>query len=196
VGTQMLSKGHDFPNVTLVGILNADQGLYGTDFRSGERLFQQIMQVSGRAGRADKPGEVLIQTWHPDHPLFVALQRHDFHGFADFALGERRDTGYPPYSHLALLRAESPAPGASLKFLHEARSLAQRLSPDKSVQILEPLPAPMERRAGRYRAQLLVQASGRAPLHAFLARWVADLAEAKFSKKVRWSLDVDPLDMY
>jgi len=196
VGTQMLSKGHDFPNVTLVGILNADQGLYGTDFRSGERLFQLIMQVSGRAGRADKPGEVLIQTWHPDHPLFVALQRHDFHGFADFALGERRDTGYPPYSHLALLRAESPAPGASLKFLHEARSLAQRLSPDKSVQILEPLPAPMERRAGRYRAQLLVQASGRAPLHAFLARWVAELAEAKFSKKVRWSLDVDPLDMY
>ena len=196
VGTQMLSKGHDFPNVTLVGILNADQGLYGTDFRSGERLFQLIMQVSGRAGRADKPGEVLIQTWHPDHPLFVALQRHDFHGFADFALGERRDTGYPPYSHLALLRAESPAPGASLRFLHEARSLAQRLSPDKSVQILEPLPAPMERRAGRYRAQLLVQAAGRAPLHAFLARWVADLAEAKFSKKVRWSLDVDPLDMY
>ena len=196
VGTQMLSKGHDFPNVTLVGILNADQGLYGTDFRSGERLFQLIMQVSGRAGRAEKAGEVLIQTWHPDHPLFAALQRHDFHGFADFALSERRDTGYPPYSHLALLRAETPAPGASLKFLHEARSLAQRLSPDKSVQILEPLPAPMERRAGRYRAQLLVQAAGRAPLHAFLARWVAELAEAKFSKKVRWSLDVDPLDMY
>ena len=196
VGTQMLSKGHDFPNVTLVGILNADQGLYGTDFRSGERLFQLIMQVSGRAGRADKAGEVLIQTWHPDHPLFAALQRHDFHGFADFALGERRDTGYPPYSHLALLRAETPAPGASLKFLHEARSLAQRLSPDKGVQILEPLPAPMERRAGRYRAQLLVQATGRAPLHSFLARWVTDLAETKFSKKVRWSLDVDPLDMY
>lgn len=196
VGTQMLSKGHDFPNVTLVGILNADQGLYGTDFRSGERLFQLIMQVSGRAGRADKPGEVLIQTWHPDHPLFAALQRHDFHGFADFALAERRDTGYPPYSHLALLRAESPAPGASLRFLHEARALAERLSPDQSVQVLEPLPAPMERRAGRYRAQLLVQSTGRAPLHAFLGRWVAELAEAKFSKKVRWSLDVDPQDMY
>ncbi len=196
VGTQMLSKGHDFPNVTLVGILNADQGLYGTDFRSGERLFQQIMQVSGRAGRADKAGEVLIQTWHPDHPLFDALQRHDFRGFAEFALAERRDTGYPPYSHLALLRAESPAPGASLRFLHEARALARQLSPDKGVQILEPLPAPMERRAGRYRAQLLVQSNARPPLHAFLGRWVAELAEAKFSKKVRWSLDVDPLDMY
>jgi primosomal protein N' (replication factor Y) (superfamily II helicase) len=196
VGTQMLSKGHDFPNVTLVGILNADQGLYGTDFRSGERLFQLIMQVSGRAGRADKPGEVLIQTWHPDHPLFSALQRHDFHGFAGFALTERRETGYPPYSHLALLRAESPAPGAALKFLHEAHALATRLISDNSLRIMAPVPAPMERRAGRYRAQLLVQSSKRAPLHALLTRWMEQLAEAKFSKKVRWSLDVDPVDMY
>ena len=196
VGTQMLSKGHDFPGVTLVGILNADQGLYGTDFRSGERLFQLIMQVSGRAGRADKPGEVLIQTWHPDHPLFTALQRHDFHGFAEFALNERRETGYPPHSYLALLRAESPAPGAALRFLQEARTLAQRLSPAKAVQILQPLAAPMERRAGRYRAQLLVQSAQRAPLHEFLGQWVRQLAEAKFAKKTRWSLDVDPADMY
>ncbi|OGI49376.1 MAG: primosomal protein N' [Candidatus Muproteobacteria bacterium RIFCSPHIGHO2_12_FULL_60_33] len=196
VGTQMLSKGHDFPNVTLVGILNADQGLYGTDFRSSERLFQLIMQVSGRAGRADKPGEVLIQTWHPDHPLFAALQRHDFHGFAEFALNERRETGYPPYSHLALLRAESPTPGAALEFLQEARTLAVRLSPGEGVQILQPMAAPMERRAGRYRAQLLVQSNQRAPLHEFLGQWVRQLAEAKFSKKVRWSLDVDPAEMY
>jgi primosomal protein N' (replication factor Y) len=196
VGTQMLSKGHDFPNVTLVGILNADQGLYGTDFRSSERLFQLIMQVSGRAGRADKLGEVLIQTWHPDHPLFSALQRHDFHGFAGFALTERHETGYPPYSHLALLRAESPAPGTALKFLHEAHALAARLVPEKGVQIMAPVPAPMERRAGRYRAQLLVQSSKRTPLHTFLNQWVAQLAESKFSKKVRWSLDVDPMDMY
>ncbi len=196
VGTQMLSKGHDFPNVTLVGILNADQGLYGTDFRSGERLFQLIMQVSGRAGRADKPGEVLIQTWHPEHPLFGALQRHDFHGFAEFALNERRETGYPPYSHLALLRAESPAPGAALKFLREASAVAGQLSPGKDVQILSPAAAPMERRAGRYRAQLLVQSSRRAPLHEFLDRWVRQLAEARFARKARWSLDVDPVDMY
>ncbi|MDH3514062.1 MAG: primosomal protein N' [Gammaproteobacteria bacterium] len=196
VGTQMLSKGHDFPNVTLVGILNADQGLYGTDFRSGERLFQLIMQVSGRAGRADKPGEVLIQTWHPDHPLFAALQRHDFHGFAEYALGERREAGYPPYSHLALLRAESPAPGAALEFLNAARALALRDSTARDVQILTPLPAPMERRSGRYRAQLLVQSVQRAPLHAFLGQWVTQLSEAKFAKKTRWSLDVDPVDMY
>ncbi|BAV32409.1 primosomal protein N' [Sulfuricaulis limicola] len=196
VGTQMLSKGHDFPNVTLVGILNADQGLYGTDFRSGERLFQLIMQVSGRAGRADKPGEVLIQTWHPEHPLFAALQRHDFHGFAEFALNERRETGYPPYTHLALLRAEAPAPGAALEFLRAARALAVQLSPGKDVQLLSPAPAPMERRAGRYRAQLLVQSGQRAPLHEFLAQWVRQLTEAKFAKKTRWSLDVDPADMY
>ncbi len=196
VGTQMLSKGHDFPNVTLVGILNADQGLYGTDFRSGERLFQLIMQVSGRAGRADKPGEVLIQTWHPEHPLFAALQRHDFHGFAEFALNERRETGYPPYTHLALLRAEAPAPGAALEFLRAARALAVQLSPGKDVQLLSPAPAPMERRAGRYRAQLLVQSGQRAPLHEFLAQWVRQLTEAKFARKTRWSLDVDPVDMY
>ena len=196
VGTQMLSKGHDFPNVTLVGILNADQGLYGADFRSGERLFQMIMQVSGRAGRADKPGEVLIQTWHPDHPVFAALQRHDFHGFADFALTERSETGYPPYSHLALLRAESPRPGMALKFLAHARTLGLGLPPEPTVQILEPAPAPMERRAGRYRAQLLVQSATRAPLHGFLSRWLALLAETPLAKKVRWSLDVDPVDMY
>ena len=196
VGTQMLSKGHDFPNVTLVGILNADQGLYGADFRSGERLFQMIMQVSGRAGRADKPGEVLIQTWHPDHPVFAALQRHDFHGFADFALTERRETGYPPYSHLALLRAESPRPGMALKFLADARALGLDLPLEPAVQILEPAPAPMERRAGRYRAQLLVQSAARASLHGFLSRWLAQLAKTPLAKKVRWSLDVDPLDMY
>ncbi|MHB8622127.1 MAG: primosomal protein N' [Sulfuricaulis sp.] len=196
VGTQMLSKGHDFPNVTLVGILNADQGLYGMDFRSGERLFQLIMQVSGRAGRARKPGEVLIQTWHPGHPLFAALQRHDFHGFADFALAERRETDYPPYSHLALLRAESPASGAALKFLHAARLLAVDLSSEPGLKIMHPMPAPMERRAGRYRAQLLVHSANRAPLHAFLGRWTAQLAAEKFSKQVRWSLDVDPIDLY
>ena len=111
-------------------------------------------------------------------------------------MNERRETGYPPYSHLALLRAESPAPGAALKFLHEASALAGQLSPGREVQILSPAPAPMERRAGRYRAQLLVQSSRRAPLHEFLDRWVRQLAEAKFAKKARWSLDVDPVDMY
>jgi primosomal protein N' (replication factor Y) len=196
IGTQMLSKGHDFPNVTLVGILNADQGLYGVDFRSTERLFQQILQVAGRSGRADKAGAVLIQTWHPDHPIFAALRRHDFHGFADYALAERRETDYPPFSHLALLRAESSRGGAALKFLREAHALAARAGRDPAVQLMEPVPAPMEKRAGRHRAQLLVQSKKRAALHAFLNDWVARLTESKLGRCVRWSLDVDPIDLY
>lgn len=194
VGTQMLAKGHDFPNVTLVGVVNADQGLYSVDFRASERLFQLILQVAGRAGRAEKPGEVLIQTWHPAHPLFAALARHDYQAFADYALAERRAADYPPFSHLALLRAESPKSGAALAFLRAARALAG--APPPGVQLMEPVPAPMERRAGRWRAQLLVQAAQRKPLHAFLATWVGRIAESKEARRVRWSLDVDPSDLY
>jgi primosomal protein N' (replication factor Y) len=193
VGTQMLTKGHDFPNVTLVGVVNADQGLYSAEFRAPERLFQQILQVAGRAGRADKPGEVLIQTWHPDHPLFAALVRHDFNGFADYALAERREAGFPPYSHLALLRAESPHSGAALAFLRAARAKAQ---PPNGVQLMDPVPSPMERRAGRWRAQLLVQSGKRAPLHEFLDGWMREIGALKEARRVRWSLDVDPADLY
>ena len=194
VGTQMLSKGHDFPNVTLVGVLNADQGLYGADFRAPERLFQQILQVGGRAGRADKPGQVLIQTWHPEHPIFEVLRRHDFAGFADYALAERQETEYPPYAHLALLRAESPAAGAALNFLRAAHAAGERMG-IKGVKLYEPLPAPMERRAGRWRAQLLVQSVRRPPLHEFLTGWREQLAALPAAKRVRWSLDVDPMNM-
>jgi primosomal protein N' (replication factor Y) (superfamily II helicase) len=195
IGTQMLSKGHDFPNVTFVGVLNADQGLYSSDFRAAERLVQQIVQVSGRAGRAAKAGRVLIQTYHPQHPVLAALAHQDYEEFADYALNERRDTGYPPFSYLALLRAESPATGAALAFLRKARALAQR-DPVPDVELMEPVPSPMERRAGRYRAQLLVQSSRRAPLHQLLADWIARLSELKEAKRVRWSLDVDPVDLY
>jgi primosomal protein N' (replication factor Y) (superfamily II helicase) len=196
VGTQMLTKGHDFPNVTLVGVLNADQGLYSVDFRAGERMFQQILQVSGRAGRAEKPGEVIVQTWHPQHPIFAALERHDFDGFADYALAERRDTRYPPYSFLALLRAEAAQPGIAMGFLREARACARRLDRDGKLEITEPAAAPMERRAGRYRAQLLVQSTERKTLHAFVDAWLDRLMESKQGKRVRWSLDVDPIDLF
>jgi len=195
VGTQMLSKGHDFPNVTLVGVLNADQGLYSADFRAPERLFQQVLQVAGRAGRADKPGEVLIQTWYPEHPIFEALTRHDFNGFADYALAERGEAGYPPYAHFALLRAESPRSGAALNFLRAARAAAERLK-TPGVVLHEPLPAPMEKRAGRLRAQLLVQSGRRPALHGFLDRWLERLTASPAARRVRWSLDVDPQDMY
>lgn len=196
IGTQMLSKGHDFPNVTLVGVLNADQGLYGGDFRADERLVQQIIQVSGRAGRAARPGLVLVQTYHPDHPVFTALRQQDYDQFVDYALAERRDTGYPPFGYLALLRAESPKQGSALQFLGVARTIASRLSHDSTVQVMHPVPSPMERRAGRYRAQLLIQSLRRGPLHALLSPWVEKLSALKEGRRVRWSLDVDPSDLF
>lgn len=194
VGTQMLAKGHDLPNLTLVGVVNADQGLYSVDFRAAEHLFQRIAQVAGRAGRAQKTGEVLIQTHHPDHPLYAALTRHDYLGFADFALAEREQAGYPPAAYLAVLRAETPKAGEALTFLGSARELGRALGVP-GVQLQDPVPSVMERRAGRYRAQLLVQAQQRAPLHQFLSAWLAELETQPAAKKVRWSLDVDPLDL-
>jgi primosomal protein N' (replication factor Y) len=194
VGTQMLAKGHDFPNVTLVGVVNADQGLYSADFRAPERLMQQILQVAGRAGRADKPGEVLIQTWHPQHPLFAALQHHNFHEFADFALAERQAAALPPYSHLAVLRAESTKSGEALRFLQAARAAGSLGI--QEVQLFDPVASPMERRAGRYRAQLLIQAMQRRPLHTFLRTWLPEVSALPLAKRVRWSLDVDPIDLF
>jgi primosomal protein N' (replication factor Y) len=196
VGTQMLAKGHDFPNLTLVGVLNVDQGLYGVDFRSGEQLFQRIAQVAGRAGRADKPGEVLIQSYHPDNPVFSALQQHDYPGYARYVLEERQQAQFPPFAHFALLRAESPNAGIALGFVQLARRLGQASPADGRIVLGEPVASPMEKRAGRYRAQLLVQSAQRGVLHEFLSRWLVLLEDVPEGRKVRWSLDVDPLDMY
>jgi len=194
VGTQMLAKGHDFPNVTLVGVLDADQGLFSSDFRASERMAQLIIQVAGRAGRADKPGEVLIQTHQPDHPLLTHLVREGYGSFAEAALAERRLAGLPPYAALALLRAEAPAAAAPTAFLEAAReTLARRAVPE--VLLLGPAPAPMERRAGRYRAHLLLQAAQRAPLQNLLAATLSELDELKQARKVRWSIDVDPVSL-
>jgi len=195
LGTQMLAKGHHLPRVTLVGILDADQGLFGADFRASERMGQLIVQVAGRAGRADKSGEVLIQTRHPDHPLLTALLQHDYRGFARSLLGERRAAGLPPYGCLALLRAESVQPRAPHAFLAAVRETL--VAGDHTrVDVLGPAPPPMERRAGRYRAQLLFQAARRGPLHRLLDAMLAQMATAPHSGKVRWSLDVDPIDEY
>ncbi len=196
VGTQMLAKGHDFPNLTLVGVLNADQGLYSADFRSEERLVQQLVQVTGRAGRAAKPGEVLIQTFHPDNPAFAALAHHDYREFGNYALAERAAARYPPFAQLALLRAESPKPGAALAFLRSTHGLAENLVEAEQVHLMDAVASPMERRAGRYRAQLLVEAGTRKALHDFLGAWLARLENEKLGRKVRWSLDVDPVEMY
>ena len=194
VGTQMLAKGHDFPNVTLVGVLDADQGLFSSDFRASERMAQLIIQVAGRAGRADKPGEVLIQTHQPDHPLLNHLVQEGYGSFAAAALAERRLSGLPPYAALALLRAEAPAQAAPTAFLEAARdALARRRV--TGVSLLGPAPAPMERRAGRYRAHLLLQASQRAPLQKILAATLPELDELKQARKVRWSIDIDPVSL-
>ena len=194
VGTQMLAKGHDFPNVTLVGVLDADQGLFSADFRAAERMAQLIIQVAGRAGRADKPGEVLIQTHQPDHPLLQHLVREGYGSFAEAALAERRLAGLPPFAALALLRAEAPAQTAPTAFLEAAR---EKLSGKRGSQValLGPAPAPMEKRAGRYRANLLLQAAQRAPLQNLLAATLPELDGLKQARKVRWSIDVDPVSL-
>ncbi len=195
VGTQMLAKGHHFPDVTLVGILDADQGLFSADFRAGERMAQLILQVAGRAGRAEKPGEVVIQTHHPDHPLLRLLVEQGYGAFAAEALAERQLAQLPPYAHLVLLRAEAPVAAAPQTFLEEARVLAQQCG-EPAVALLGPVPAPMERRAGRYRFQLLLQSQSRAALHRLLDRWLPLLEASKMGRKVRWSLDVDPMEMF
>ncbi|WP_096363655.1 primosomal protein N' [Thiohalobacter thiocyanaticus] len=195
LGTQMLAKGHHFPGVTLVGILEADQRLFSSDFRASERLAQLIVQVAGRAGRAERPGTVLIQTHHPDHPLLRRLVTEGYAAFAAAALAERRDTGLPPYASLALLRAEATDREAPREFLEQAHALAlQQSGPE--IEFWGPVPAPMEKRAGRYRAQLLVQSAARAALHRLLDAWIPVLAESPAARRIRWSVDVDPVDTF
>ncbi|AFL75638.1 primosomal protein N' [Thiocystis violascens] len=198
LGTQMLAKGHDFPGVTLVGILDLDHALYASDFRAPERTAQLIVQVAGRAGRAERPGRVVLQTRHPEHPLLQSLLREGYGGFATVALGERRDAELPPFAHLALVRAEAPGASEPLAFLRAARVLAEGLieaADAPGVHLLGPIPAPMERRAGRYRAQLLVQCGERSRLQRFLAHWSPALRGLSRTKGLRWSLDVDPQEM-
>ncbi|MDA1106790.1 MAG: primosomal protein N' [Proteobacteria bacterium] len=194
VGTQMLAKGHHFPQVTLVGILDADQGLFGVDFRAPERMAQLIVQVMGRAGRGDIAGQVVIQTHHPEHPLLRLLLTRGYGAFAEAALEERAEAGLPPYSALALLRAEAVDAQAPLAFLEAACALAQEAGVAE-VQLLGPVNAPLERRAGRHRAQLLLQSTRRADLHRLLATCLPQWESLKLARRVRWSLDVDPMEM-
>ena len=193
IGTQMLAKGHDFPNVTLVGVIDADQGLHGSDFRADEQLFSQIVQVAGRAGRDEKPGEVLIQTHHPAHPLWAPLTRLDYEAFAELALRDRRDTLFPPYAHCALMRAEAREPNLATRFLEAARRLAADSS---DVTLGCVLPAVLARRAGYYRAQLLVTSQRRAALQSWLKVWLSRIPEIPDAPRVRWSLDVDPYSLF
>ncbi|MCK5386352.1 MAG: primosomal protein N' [Gammaproteobacteria bacterium] len=194
IGTQMLAKGHHFPNVTLVGMLNADHGLYSSDFRASERMGQLILQVAGRAGREEKEGEVLIQTHHADHPLFQPLLKHDYPGFAKKLIEERQQTELPPFTHLALLRAEAVDQQTPMAFLEQARLLLEQNKQD-DILLMGPFPALMERRAGRYRAQLLIQANNRKQLQSLFSLSISQIESHKTAKKVRWSVDIDPMDL-
>jgi primosomal protein N' (replication factor Y) len=192
VGTQMLAKGHDFPKVTLVAVINPDNALFSADFRAAEKLFQQLMQVTGRTGRASLPGEALVQTQFPAHPLYQSLLRQDYTAFADELLAERRRSGFPPFVYQALLRAEALSRHSAMDFLTQA--VRRAASHDKAVTLYDPVPAAMARVAGHHRAHLLVQASSRLALQRFLSDWVPALAQKK-TGRVRWAIDVDPLEL-
>jgi len=190
VGTQLLAKGHDFPNLTLVCVLNADSALLSTDYRSAERLFATLSQVGGRSGRREQPGEVLVQTRYPGHPMYQALVRHDYAGFAEAQLAEREAAGFPPFVHEAALRAEAPQLAVAIGFLGAAARLC---APPAGVRLYDPVAHAVTKRAGYERAQLVVQAKSRPALQAFLAEWSAAIP-AIVPGGVRWHLDVDPIE--
>jgi len=195
VGTQMLSKGHHFPKLTLVGVVNADQGLFGTDFRSDERLAQSIIQVAGRAGRESRVGEVIIQTAFPAHPFWKRLIEGGYSRVAEDALEERRAANWPPFSRLALVRSAAARRSDAHAFLKVAAGFIARLSQGR-LRVLGPVDAPMARRAGRYRAQLLLQSTDRRELHAVLRELRPILEADPAARKVRWSIDVDPIELF
>lgn len=195
VGTQLLAKGHDFPNLALVCVLNADSSLYSTDFRAEEHLFSQLMQVAGRAGRAHIPGTVLIQTEFPQHPLYLALIRQDYAAYAQAQLKERKSAGFPPFVYLAVLRAEAPVLAEALGFLHQTATIATIAKEYAHIQLFDPVPATMTRLKGLERAQLLIQATSRKHLQIFLSDWQQRITSLPARSKLRWHLDVDPLTL-
>ena len=197
LGTQMLAKGHHFPNITLVAILDADSGLFSADFRGQEHMGQTIVQVAGRAGRADRPGEVLIQSRHASHETLQSLANKTYSEFSLSQLQERMAAQLPPFSHLCLLRTEASEMQPALQFLDGIAQFCQRFSAHNSLPIeqLGPLPAPMEKRAGKYRVQLLLKTDKRGNLQALLSSLCAELESMKLPRSVRFSIDVDPQDL-
>lgn len=191
IGTQILAKGHHFERVTLVGILNADAGLFAADYRAPERLFAQLQQVAGRAGRADYPGEVLIQTRYPSHRLYQSLVNNDYETYAKELLADRESAGFPPFVHEAVLRANAPRMQSALEFLDTAINLAPNAN--HAVTLFDPSPATMAKIDGRQRAQLVVQSPSRPHLQNFLRQWNASLHELR--TRVRWHFDIDPVEI-
>ncbi len=194
VGTQMLSKGHDFPRITLVGVVNADGAMFSADFRAAERMVAQLTQVAGRAGRANLPGRVLIQTRFATHPLYQVVATQDHARFAEIALAERKLANLPPYTFLALLRAEAKSGELLHEFMIHAVNAASQLQVAKTLQVWDPVAAPMARKAGFERQQLMVQAASRIELQQFLTAWLP-MVRAHEVRSVKWVIDVDPQEI-
>ena len=195
IGTQMIAKGHHLPKVTLVGILDMDGGFFSGDFRATERMAQLLVQVAGRAGREQVRGEVYLQTHQPEHPLLLTLLREGYQAFTRVLLAERKLAELPPFSYLALFRAESVKEQEPLDFLKQVSMKAKKLM-GLQVGILGPIASPMEKKAGRYRAQLLFRASQRSVLNKGIGQLLTELSGLKTTQRVRWSIDIDPLDMF
>lgn len=198
VGTQMVTKGHDFRRITLVVAVSPDSALFASDFRAPERLFALLLQAAGRAGRdaeAAARSEMWVQTWHPQHPLYAALKKHDFAAFAESQLDERRSAGLPPFSHLALLRAEARDAAVATAFLHAAAAEAEGLAPEGEVTVYPPIPSTMSRIAGVERVQMLLESASRMRLQRLLSDWLPRLHALRSTHKglARWAVDVDPL---
>ena len=196
LGTQMLAKGHHFPDVTLVAILDADIGLFSPDFRGQEQMIQTIVQVAGRAGRADKTGEVVIQTRHAEHPGLNRLMTQSYEQCARSLLQERQLSRMPPFTHLCLLRIESAVAQQGVRFARQCYETAFRLQQqEQQIELIGPLPAPMERKAGRFRFQLHIKSASRPRLQRFLQALAVTIEAGKTPSQVRWSLDVDAQDL-
>jgi primosomal protein N' (replication factor Y) len=190
VGTQMLAKGHHFPDVTLVAVLDVDGALFSFDFRASEQMAQLLIQVAGRAGRASKPGRVLVQSNHIDHPLLQDLVHNGYHHFAHQALTERKQALLPPFTFQALLRADANYPSYPEKFLY---ALTQQSL--QGCEFAGPVPAAMEKKAGKFRYHLIIQARSRKNLHRAILQLLAQISSNEWQGKVRWSLDIDPIDL-
>jgi primosomal protein N' (replication factor Y) len=200
VGTQMIAKGHDFRRITLVAAVNPDSALFASDFRAPERLFSLLMQAAGRAGRDAGSGahsEMWVQTWHPQHALYAALRRHDFDAFAASQLGEREAAGLPPYTHLALLRADARSADSAAAFLQEAAQQAAAIETAAQVTLYPPVPPAVSRVANVERMQMLLESPSRSALQRLLAAWVPCLHRVRGAHKgvLRWAIDVDPLSI-
>ena len=193
VGTQMLAKGHHFPDVTLVAMLDIDSGFYSSDFKSLEKTGQLILQVGGRSGRAAKPGTVILQSQFTDHPLLQSLIKEGYTAFSNAILSDRKANQLPPFSFHGLIRAESMQKKVAMDFLEE---IASNTTPTSLVEVLGPIPALMEKRAGRYRSQLLIESQSRSALHQAVSQLVQTAERSKLMNRVRWSVDIDPVELF